>query len=165
MRPQYNAESISEDAEPATSGHGYVPGFAGLYNFRHHFWVAQGSRLYGPQPQIMLNIAQDLSEDIATASSNSPYLGLLFDLLDEPQSRFSMRIFAAIKWFNGANRSSVDAYESIVNLSIAFESLLALPQTEKSDRLVELDKSASWSRTALTVLGAAILRCTFANSS
>jgi len=58
-------------------------------------------------------------------------------MLERELTEFSMRIFGALHWFNGACRAANDDYESIVNLSIAFEALLALPQTEKSDRLVD----------------------------
>jgi hypothetical protein len=39
-------------------------GYTGLYNFRHHFWVAKGSRVYPPVPQISLNMAQSLAADL-----------------------------------------------------------------------------------------------------
>jgi hypothetical protein len=154
VRPPCNAVADGVGPSMVPDSHGYAAGFAGLFNFRHHFWVGQGSRLYAPQPQLMLNEAQDLSNDIATGYSNSPYLGLLFDRLDGPTNEFSLRVFGAIRWFNGANRSSIDPYEAIVNLSIAFESLLALPQTEKTDRLVDsislllgrLPRLSSWAR-------------------
>jgi hypothetical protein len=48
-----------------------------------------------------------------------------------------LRIFSAIRWFNGSSRETIDHHEAILNLSTAFEALLALPQSEKTDRLVD----------------------------
>jgi len=63
VRPEHH--TISVTAEPLSPDHrGYVPGYHGLYNFRHHFWVAPGSRLYPPVPEIALNIGQDLAGDL-----------------------------------------------------------------------------------------------------
>ena len=137
VQSDYNVDSPADSPAPSSDGLRRIPGFSGLYNFKHPFWVVPGSRLYGPQPRLTLNIAQDLSNDITTWSAERPDFGLLFDLLDKPTTEFSMRIFAAIRWFNGAGRGSIHDHEAIVNLPIAFESLLALPQAEKSDRLVD----------------------------
>jgi hypothetical protein len=115
---------------------GFVRGYAGLYNFRHHFWVAKGSRVYGPLPHPILNVAQDLQRDVTTASSNLRY-ELLFRLLDRPQTPIAIRVITALRWYNSAHSKGADELAALVHLAIAFEALLGLPQSEKTDRLVD----------------------------
>lgn len=111
-------------------------GYAGLYNFRHHFWVAPGSRVYGPTPHIVLNLSQDLAYDIQRTSVHAHYRALLKHLQREPTPALT-RVLTALKWFNSANASANDDATAIVHLAIAFETLLALPQSEKTDRIVD----------------------------
>jgi hypothetical protein len=63
---------------------GEVEGYSGLYNFRHPFWAAQGSRLYGPTPHVSLNHAQNLAHDIIEATSRRVDYELLVRLLEKP---------------------------------------------------------------------------------
>jgi hypothetical protein len=113
-----------------------VRGYAGLYNFRHHFWVAKGSRVYGPLPHPVLNIAQDLHRDVTQASVQFSYR-LLFRLLEKPHTPVATRVLTALRWYNSAHREATDDFAAIVHLAIAFEALLGLPQNEKTDRLVD----------------------------
>jgi hypothetical protein len=137
VRPNVNVRSAVVSSVLLPDKRGNISGYHGLYNFKNHFWVASGSRLYGPQPQLTLNLGQDLSRDVAIARTATAHLGLLLGLLDKPATEFSLRIFTAMRWFNGASREAIDDDEALVNLSIAFEALLALPQAEKADRLVD----------------------------
>ena len=137
LRQDHNVESSSGAPSPSPNDFSRVPGFNGLYNFKHFFWAAEGSRSYGPLPQLTLNIAQDLADDITSAWTDSAHFEILFGLLNKPSTEFSLRVFSAIHWFNRSCRATIDDDEAIVNMSIAFESLLALPQAEKTDRLVD----------------------------
>jgi hypothetical protein len=137
VRPTFHVVSTDNHREVLGDKMGNVKGYSGLYNFRHRFWVTSGSRVYGPQPHLTLNLAQDLSGDIERAATESPYFGLLFRLLDRAVTESALRIFTALRWFNAANREAIDDDGAIVNLAIAFEALLALPQAEKTDRLVD----------------------------
>ena len=128
---------LSELAPSADLGAKFVEGYRGLYNFRHYFWVTKDSRLYGPMPQLTLNIYQDLHRELERIDQEAPHLGLLLQLLNKPIGEFGLRIFSAIRWFNGSSRATIDHHEAILNLSTAFEALLALPQSEKTDRLVD----------------------------
>ena len=111
-----------------------VPGYHGLYNFRHHFWVTSGSRVYPPVPQIGSNNALDLAGDLDAFFSQSATCRFLPELLTgtEDQTR---RVLTAIEWFNRANRIGVEEEEAILHLAVAFESLLGVPADQKTDRL------------------------------
>ena len=137
VRPDFHVESTEDRSDLSPDERGNVPGYSGLYNFRHYFWVTRGSRVYGPQLHLTLNQAQDLSGDIGAAATESPHFKLLFRLLDKPATESSSRILTAVRWFNAASRQAIDDDGAIVNLAIAFESLLGLPQAEKTDRLVD----------------------------
>ena len=113
-----------------------VRGYSGLYNFRHHFWVAPGSRLYGPAPHMTLNFSQDLSLDLDRLTGR-PHTAALLDTLSQHQTSASSRILTALKWCNLANSKAVTDPVAIVHLAIAFEALLGLPQSEKTDRIVD----------------------------
>jgi Apea-like HEPN len=136
MYPQHNVINNKHiDVKDFTGN--MVDGYRGLYNFKHYFWITKHSRIYGPLPHLTLNIEQDLSQDLEYTNISANHLQLLVNIIDKPVTDFSLRIFSAIRWFNGSCRSTVDHYEAIVNLSIAFEALLALPHSEKTDRLVD----------------------------
>jgi hypothetical protein len=111
-------------------------GYSGLYNFRHHFWVAPGSRIYGPAPHMILNLSQDLADDIERASAHAHHRALLRRIQRETTAAFT-RVLTALEWFNSANAAGADDSTAIVHLAIAFETLLALPQSEKPDRIVD----------------------------
>lgn len=94
-RPERHTENVMPiDGPPPDSFH-YVPGYNGLYNFRHPFWVEPGARLYGPKPHITLNISQDLSLDFGHWIRERPDYYLLVDLLEKPDTPASLRIFSA----------------------------------------------------------------------
>lgn len=135
-RPEHHTERVLPLSGSAPDGHGYVPGYNGLYNFRHAFWVEPGSRLYGPKPHMGLTIAQDLCSDIGWGVPNRPDYYLLH-LLDKPESSTSQRIYAALHWYNAANENGIDQSQALLNLAVAFETLLRLPESSKKDRLVD----------------------------
>ena len=137
VRSDVNVEPIGDLPAPVDIGSRGVPGYAGLYNFRHHFWVVPGSRIYGPMPHLTLNHQQDMSMDIKMAVERRSGLGALLRLLHGPVTANSTRALTAIRWFNEANRDGRGDDDALVSLAIAFESLLGLPQSEKTDRLVD----------------------------
>jgi len=113
-----------------------VSGYEGMFNFSLFFWVSKGSRVYGPLPHMTLNISQDLSSDINSVENNKPDCSLLKQALNKP-SNFSQRVFRAVSWYNLACKMSSGELASIVNLSIAFESLLELPKEQKTSRFID----------------------------
>lgn len=134
-RPEHHTESVRavRGAEPDQFTN--VPGYRGLYNFRHAFWLERGGRLYGPKPHMTLNIAQDLQADIFHGfSQQSP---ILLELLEKPLTAATARVFNALRWYNAANEERVEESRAILNLAVAFEALLRLPKSEKTERLVD----------------------------
>ena len=136
-RPDHHTESVALVAGPAPNQRHDVPGYRGLYNFRHYFWLECGSRLYGLKPHMTLNIAQDLQIDFQERLPRRPDYHLLLSLLDKPLTPAALRIYSALDWFNAANEDGLEPDRALLNLAIAFEALLRLPDSSKTDRLVD----------------------------
>jgi hypothetical protein len=137
VRPDFHVDAVEPPSDLVADHRSEVEGYAGLYNFRHPFWVVKGSRLYGPKPHLTFNHSQDLSFDLDRMTVARDDYRLLSELLCKPDTQTSSRVFTAIRWFNAANNEANDHAASIVNLSIAFEALLSLPADEKTDRLTD----------------------------
>ena len=139
VRPDHHVVLIGGvDSYPKPDDRHEVSGYFGLYNFRDHFWVSNGSRVYGPRRHMTLNISQDLENDLRQSPSMRPDYELLPRLLTTSATATSERILTAVKWFNAANSGGNNDSSAIVNLAIAFETLLSLPQTEKkTERLTD----------------------------
>jgi hypothetical protein len=136
-RPGHHTESAMPTVGPEPDSFHYVPGYNGLYNFRHAFWIEPGSRLYGPKPHMTLNISQDLYVDFVHRMTGRPDYHLLLGLLERPDTPASLRIYSALHWFNAANEHGIDQSRALLSLAIAFETLLRLPEFSKTDRLVD----------------------------
>jgi hypothetical protein len=136
-RPEHGTKSTDPHRGPVPDNRHYVPGYNGLYNFRHAFWVEPGSRLYGPKPHMGLNLSQDLAADLGYRFSGRPDYHLLLDTLEKPLTPTSQRIYAALHWYNAANEHGLDHSQALLNLAVAFETLLRLPEKDKKDRLVD----------------------------
>jgi hypothetical protein len=133
----HNVEPLPTSRTLLPDARGEIDGYHGLYNFRHHFWVTKGSRVYPPIPHLVLNIAQDLTPDLYDFS-RSPRFERLSDLImHEPLNGMTERALTSISWFNEANSLVAGDEAAIVSLAIAFESLLGLPEDQKSKRLVD----------------------------
>jgi hypothetical protein len=135
VRPEHHTESVSKLTNSLPDARNNVTGYAGLYNFRHHFWIEPGSRLYGPKPHMNLNIQQDLLTDIQYRTQGRTGYHLLLNLLNGPITQTTVRIFAALEWFNAANERAIDPDRCLLNLAVAFEALLQLPDSSKTERL------------------------------
>jgi hypothetical protein len=113
-----------------------APGYGGIRNFTEHFWVVKGSRVYPPVPHITLNISQDLAANCGEFLQDGTGYELTRLLTDDVR-QIGERLFTALKWYNATNRAEESESEALVNLAIAFESLLDLPTNEKTDRFVD----------------------------
>jgi hypothetical protein len=113
-----------------------APGYDGMLNFIEHFWVVKGSRVYPPVPHITLNISQDLAADCGEFLQGGTGYELARLLTDDAR-HIGERLFTALRWYNATNRAEASESEALVNLAIAFESLLDLPTGEKTDRFVD----------------------------
>lgn len=136
-RPEHHTEWAAPCVGPEPDSFHYVPGYNGLYNFRHAFWIEPGSRLYGPKPHMTLNISQDLYVGFEHRMVGRPDYHLLLRLLERPDTPASLRIYSALHWFNAANEHRLDQSRALLSLAIAFETLLRLPENSKTDRLVD----------------------------
>ena len=137
VRPEPGAEKRVPDSILAPDFSHHVQGYYGRYNFRHPFWVVKGSRYYSPVPQIGLNIGQDLNHDLSRCFGGAPQHHLLPGLLRQPTTATVDRVLAALIWYNRANSLRSDNDTSIMDLAIAFETLLALPKGAKTDRFID----------------------------
>jgi len=137
LRPDFHVDNVGPEPILEMNNKEEAEGYLGLYNFRHHFWVAKDSRLYGPKPHLTLNFSQNLANDLTHAVESRSDYRLLNALLRKPVTQASSRIFAAVRWFNSACNDANDEATAIVNLSIAFEALLSLPKKNKTDRFID----------------------------
>jgi hypothetical protein len=137
--PDYHAIDLSPDdrADTKVEGirHTYL-GYSGYRNFVAPFWIVPGCRVYPSIPHQSLNMAQDLAADVQDFGHSNTYGGIL-ELLQNPETEFRRRVLTATAWFNRTISAVTDEEGAIVHLGIAFESLLQLPRSEKTDRFVD----------------------------
>jgi hypothetical protein len=136
-RSEHHTSSVGADSRAQPDSFGNVAGYRGLYNFRHYFWLEPETRLYAPSPSLGLNIQQDLRADLAQDVPHRPDYQMLPALLDRPVTPAALRIYAALDWFNRANELDLELDRSVLNLAVAFEALLGLPEASKTERLVD----------------------------
>ena len=114
----------------------HAPGYDGMLNLSEPFWVVKGARVYPPVPHITLNIHQDLATDCSQFKETGTGNELMRLLVDEHR-HVGEKIFTALSWYNATTRTGVSESEALVKLAIAFESLLNLPASEKTNRFVD----------------------------
>ena len=136
---------------------GEVPGYHGLYNFRHHFWVTAGSRLYPPVPDIALNISQDLAADIGQFIHQSLTYQFLPSLLAGTDA-ITSRVLTAIQWFNRATELGGGEQTSILHLAVAFEALMGLPEDHKTESTYRRNSLAAREGSTARLLGTSVLQ-------
>jgi hypothetical protein len=137
VHPDFHVIEVEPSPDLVPDHRHEIEGYTGIYNFKHYFWVAKGSRVYGPVPHPTLNSSQDLNFDLSRNVAVRADYRLLRKLLGKPKSQTYSRIFTAVRWFNAANNEASDQNTAIVNLSIAFEALLSLPADGKTERLID----------------------------
>lgn len=132
IRETQFTEISGPDEYPEPDIRGDVEGYQVLFDFRTHLWITAGSRIYPPVGRIWLNYSQDLGRDL-TRHFDDPREGQLIAFLaSKPdKSLLRNRIVTALDWYNRSTDIDVEEEVSLVNLAIAFESLLNLEQGEK----------------------------------
>ena len=140
VRLPFNVVDAHQQVTTEERETGFLDGYDGLIGLRHPFWAIPGSRLYATIPHPTLNLSQDLASDLERARSARADYRLLLELLKERDrgSDIGHRVFTAIRWFNRANSEHRDEAESFICLSVAFETLLRLPQDAKSSRFIDV---------------------------
>jgi hypothetical protein len=126
-------EVLSESQVIKSDSKLYTEGYTVTLNDKSYFWVTPNSRIYPPSPSLWLNISQDLSHDFHYIPSESTLYRSLVDYLssrDESDNMYQ-RILTALTWYNRSIGINIDESVALVNLAIAFESLLDLEQGEQ----------------------------------
>lgn len=99
-----------------------------INNDKSNFWVTEDSRIYPPQGNFWLNTSQNLFQDVhGSFSKQTPFSKLL--KTENIHSKVENRIFTALKWYNRSISLGINNETALVNLAIAFESLLDLKQS------------------------------------
>jgi hypothetical protein len=80
-----------------------------------------------------LNISQDLQIDLEHRFCRRPDCNLLLELLERPFTPATLRIYSALHWYNAANEDGIDRDRALLNLAVAFEALLRLPDSSKTE--------------------------------
>jgi hypothetical protein len=130
---EYNTEILPEAQIIESDSRDFVNGYHVRLNNKSHFWVTRGSRIFPPVTGIWLNISQDLSPDFHDALSNSSlYRPLVYYFaFSEEKDNIRERILTALTWYNRAIGIDIDESVALINLAIAFESLLDLDQVDQ----------------------------------
>lgn len=109
-----------------------MEGYEGRLNNKSYFWVVPGSRIFPPAACLGLNISQDLRRDFAEVPKSRRYKPVSeYFAAREIDENLSERILTALRWHNRTTSMDVDEDVALVNLAIAFESLLGLGTGEK----------------------------------
>src|SRR5258708_4414035 len=62
---------------------------------------------------------------------------MLLQLREKAISPAGVPIYSALHWYNAGNEEGIDPARALLNLAVAFETLLRLPESAKTERLVD----------------------------
>ena len=137
---EHNVEILPEAQNLKFDSRHEIEGYEVRLNNKSYFWATRGSRIFPPLMGLWLNISQDLSNDFNYGLSDSLLYGSVVKYLSmrKDDDKLSERILTALTWYNRSIRLDIDESVALINLAIAFESLLALEPGEKiTDRFKE----------------------------
>lgn len=137
---EHNVEILPEAENLKFDSRKEIEGYVVLLNNKSHFWATRGSRIFPPAISLWLNISQDLSNDFNHDIPHSLLYGSVVRYLTmrRDDDKLSERILTALTWYNRSIGIDIDESVALVNLTIAFESLLDLESGEKiTDRFKE----------------------------
>jgi hypothetical protein len=140
----YNVENVPEEDVPR---HQYIDGYDGMLNGRLVFWVIPSSRIYAPVPHLSLNISQNLYWDLEQFTEKAKHWAWVDFLRGRKYKNEELeeRLFTSIEWYNRSTTEDVDEEEVLLDIAVAFESLLNL---ENNDKL-----TARFRETVMILLG------------
>lgn len=128
--PDNNVENTNLGFEfPKINDRNEVSGYQGRLNGNSYLFVAKGSKIYPPSPNFWLNIPQNLYREISSVTAKQSALSKLL-WKNEITNNNEYRIFTSLKWYNRSLSYDVNQDIALINLAIAFESLLGLEQGE-----------------------------------
>jgi len=124
----HNVEILPEAQSLEFDSRSETEGYEGRLNNESYFWVTRGSRIFPPAVRLWLNISQDLSVDFNYHLSRSRLYGPIVEYFAtrETNDKLGERILTALTWYNRSIGIDIDESVALVNLAIAFESLLDL---------------------------------------
>lgn len=133
--PNNNVVNLSSEKIELTEKDHFVSGYECVLNNEAHMWVTESSRLYPPPAHFWLNISQDLYRDFQDGyiKKQNPMFSKIF-LRGERLTDTENRIFTALRWYNRSITINITEEVALMNLAIAFESLLGLEQGEQVTR-------------------------------
>jgi len=135
--PDNNTKCLSNVKDIKTNQLGEIPGYSCIIDFKQQFNLAKGGQINSPSPYLCLNIYQNLDMDIDKAVKSRVDYKLISKYLSVPHDNALQKYFLSLDWFIKANSNLIDHATALINLSIAFESLLELPADNKTDRLID----------------------------
>lgn len=136
----HNVEILLEDQQLRFDSRDEIEGYEGRLNKKSYFWAARGSRIFPPAVSLWLNISQDLSVDFNYRLPQSRRYEPVVEYFATREENDSLgeRILTALTWYNRSIGIVIDEDVALVNLAIAFESLLGLETGDKvTDRFKE----------------------------
>lgn len=136
-RPDHHTVRVGSEPLASADERHELQGYNGLFSFSEAFRVEKSGRVYGPRRHVMLNIAQDLLHDFGERGDPHSAPELLFGLLRRFDASTGDRIMIALDWYNAAHPTAATPDRALLNLAVAFESLLRLPRDAKTDRFVD----------------------------
>jgi len=124
-------ENVSEAAGAEISQ--ILPGYIGYFNSSPLSEVVKGCRIYPPFPSFWLNYRNGMYEDFRAflALEDNWTFKYLMEDTTSLTPKEEARIFNALEWHNRSIATNISEDIAIVNLAIAFESLLNLEQGEE----------------------------------
>ncbi len=124
----HNVEILPEAQTLEFDSRSETEGYEGRLNNKSYFWVTHGSRIFPPTARLWLNIPQDLSIDFNYRLPRSRLYGPVVEYFGttEKSDNLGERILTALTWYNRSVGMDIDESVALVNLAIAFESLLDL---------------------------------------
>ena len=138
---EHNVEVLPEAQNIKVNARKEVDGYEGVLNNKSYLWVTDGSRIFPPTVSLWLNISQDLgvefNHQLADSDTYRPVVEYFAAKNDA--GFFRKRILTALSWYNKSIRIDIDESEALINLAIAFESLLDL---DRGDSLTTRFKEA-----------------------
>lgn len=136
----HNVELLTDMEQFEMDEREEIEGYEGQLNNKSHFWVTKKDRIFPPAAHMWLNISQDLHSDFYYRSSHSLRYRPVIEYFATRKGTnpLGQRVLTAITWYNRTLKMGIDEEVALVNLAIAFESLLDLEQGEKvTDRFKE----------------------------
>ncbi len=148
IEPQYDGlENLDATTSNSSLATDLIPGYEGASNWSAYVWAFERSRILPRTPHFWLNLSQDLYHEVQMLDYYRPNWAIE-SLIRSTRQELQMvepRIFTALEWYNRSCADHISEDVALVNLAIAFESLLQLEQKE--------NLTARFKETVLTLLG------------